>query len=88
MGGRSNGHPYEPAQLGVDRELPVSVLAAPVFDVEGPARWELQIGPFQSAVTRADRQRYIRELTSTARRLTRNVDKPENARTSFNMEFN
>ncbi|MCW2650419.1 MAG: hypothetical protein QOE41_4204 [Mycobacterium sp.] len=83
-----NGNPYEPAQLGVDRELPVSVLTAPVFDVEGVARWELQIGPFQPAVTRADRQRYIRELTSTARRLTRNVDKPENAPTSFNMEFN
>ena len=65
-----NGMPYDPHQLAVDDDLPVSVLTTPVFDTAGNAKWELQIGPFRDAVGPADRERYIRELTSTAQRLT------------------
>jgi hypothetical protein len=43
----------------VDEQLPISVLTAPVFDSDGRARRELQIGPFQSAVSRPPRQHYI-----------------------------
>ncbi len=67
--GSLNGQAYEPAQLGVDDELPVSVLTAPVFNEERQALWELQIGPFESAVGPAARQRYIDELTAAAGRL-------------------
>lgn len=65
-----NGAPYEPDDLTVGDSLPVSVLTAPIFDRHGAARWELQIGPFEPAVGPQARQRYIDELTSTARRLT------------------
>jgi DNA-binding IclR family transcriptional regulator len=65
-----NGMPYEPNQLAVDEDLPVSVLTTPVFDSQGRALWELQIGPFRGAVPPTDRENYVRELTSTARRLT------------------
>lgn len=71
-----NGEAYEPVELAVDDELPVSVLTAPVLDKAGTARWELQIGPFEPAVSRPARQRYIRELTSTASRLAKRVDNP------------
>ncbi|HTY33629.1 helix-turn-helix domain-containing protein [Mycobacterium sp.] len=67
--GSLNGTAYEPEQLAIDDELPVSVLTAPVFDSDGTARWELQIGPFRPAVSRPQRQRYIDELRHTADRL-------------------
>lgn len=65
-----NGAPYRPAELDADATLPVSVLGAPIFDGGGAARWELQIGPFRPAVARAERRRYIAELTATASRLS------------------
>lgn len=65
-----NGAPYRPAELAEDKELAVSVLTAPVFDRNGMARWELQIGPFRPAVPLAERRRYIHELTSAARQLS------------------
>jgi DNA-binding IclR family transcriptional regulator len=65
-----NGTPYEPRQLAVDDDLPVSVLTTPVFDPQGRAQWELQIGPFRPAVPLTERESYVRELISTARRLT------------------
>lgn len=70
-----NGLPYDPHQLAVDGDLPVSVLTTPVFDAKGSAKWELQIGPFRGAVSLAERERYIRELVATARRLTAHSDK-------------
>jgi DNA-binding IclR family transcriptional regulator len=65
-----NGLPYDPNQLAVDDDLPVSVLTTPVFDAQGSVKWELQIGPFRGAVSFSERARYIREITSTAQRLT------------------
>lgn len=65
-----NGLPYDPGQLAVAEDLPVSVLTTPVFDEQGSAKWELQIGPFRNAVPPAERDHYISELTSTAGRLT------------------
>jgi DNA-binding IclR family transcriptional regulator len=65
-----NGMPYDPAQLSVDVDLPVSVLTTPVFDARGQAKWELQIGPFRNAVSRTEREHYVRELAATAQRLT------------------
>ncbi|RVW01942.1 helix-turn-helix domain-containing protein [Rhodococcus xishaensis] len=68
LGGIS-GRPYAAADLGKDASLPVSYLVAPVFDTDGRAVWELQIGPLKSAVTRAERTHYIKHLTRTAREL-------------------
>ncbi|WP_238888931.1 IclR family transcriptional regulator [Mycobacterium sp. IDR2000157661] len=65
-----NGMPYTPEELAVNDDLPVSVLTTPVFDSGRRAQWELQIGPFRAAVPRKERERYVHELTSTARRLT------------------
>lgn len=65
-----NGMPYDPGQLAADDDLPVSVLTTPVFDGQGSAKWELQIGPFRDAVPQAERRRYVSELTSTAGRLS------------------
>lgn len=67
--GNISGKPYSAEDLASDRALPVSYLVAPVFDVDGRAAWELQIGPLRSAVTREERVRYIESLTRTAREL-------------------
>ena len=40
-----------------------------VFDADGRAAWELQIGPLRSAVGRDERAHYIESLTRTAREL-------------------
>ncbi|MFI6867216.1 helix-turn-helix domain-containing protein [Nocardia sp. NPDC050406] len=63
------GAPYDPATMNGADALPLSYLSAPVFDAEGHAAMELQIGPLRSAVTRAERLRYIEELTAAAGRL-------------------
>lgn len=67
--GNISGKPYSADDLASDRALPVSYLVAPVFDVDGRATWELQIGPLRSAVPRAERARYIESLARTAREL-------------------
>ncbi|WP_281426166.1 helix-turn-helix domain-containing protein [Mycobacterium spongiae] len=65
------GNAYEPAQLSLDDELPVSVITTPVFGAAGRAQWELQVGPFKSAVSREERKRIIDELLASAARLAR-----------------
>lgn len=82
-----NGKAHEPAQLGVGKDLHVSVLTAPVSEAGGAARRGLQIGPFEPAVSRTTRQRYIRELTSTASRLRKRVEMTDCVGSSLNMEF-
>lgn len=65
----TGGRLHDAAALDGVEPLPISYLAAPVFDRYGKALWELQIGPLRAAVTRAERRRYIDELTSAARAL-------------------
>lgn len=64
-----SGRPYGARDLDSNDALPISYLVAPVFDSDGRAVWELQIGPLRSAVTPEDRARYIEQLTRTAREL-------------------
>lgn len=63
------GRLHDVAALEGEGELPISYLAAPVFDRDGKALWELQIGPLRPSVTRAERRHYIDELTTAARAL-------------------
>lgn len=67
---RLAGRPYTRAELHSDDALPISYLAAPVFDHDGVARFEVQLGPLRAAVTRADRNRYIAALLETSRSLS------------------
>ncbi|MCP2275075.1 IclR family transcriptional regulator [Nocardia amikacinitolerans] len=65
----AGGRLHTAAALDADEPLPISYLAAPVFDRGGNALWELQIGPLRPSVSRPERQHYIRELTAAARAL-------------------
>ncbi len=65
----TGGRLHTAAALDSADSLPISYLAAPVFDHDGKALWELQIGPLRASVTRAERRRYIDELGSAARTL-------------------
>lgn len=47
----------------------MSYLAAPVFD-KGEPTYELQLGPLRRDVSAAERDRYIREIRSTAQQLS------------------
>ena len=64
------GRPYSRAELASDDALPISYLAAPVFDEHGIARFEVQLGPLRAAVPRADRERYVALLRETSAALT------------------
>ncbi|MGW6376060.1 helix-turn-helix domain-containing protein [Rhodococcus sp. NPDC055112] len=66
----TSGHLYDSATLTSDRALPISYLSAPVFDGAGEPMWELQIGPLRSAVTRSEREHYVREIIHTAKELS------------------
>lgn len=61
---RLSARPYTAEELASDAELSISYLSAPVFDHDGNAVYELQIGCLKPAVTRADREEYIREIRS------------------------
>lgn len=63
---RLSARPYAAEELASDAELSISYLSAPVFDQGGNAAYELQIGTLRPAVTRAEREKYIREICSTA----------------------
>jgi DNA-binding IclR family transcriptional regulator len=65
-----SGHPYTAGQLGTPGDLSVSYLSAPVFDADGFAVYELQIGPLRAAVSPTERERYIDEITAAAGRLS------------------
>lgn len=58
--------PYTAAELESEAELPLSYLSAPVFDASGRARYELDMGPLRSAVSRAERDADIAELRAAA----------------------
>lgn len=64
-----NGNPYTTEQLATSQGLSVNYLAAPVF-TDGEAVYELQLGPLRDAVSAADRERYIREISATAATLS------------------
>ena len=66
----TSGHLYDAATLAADRDLPISYLSAPVFDAAGEPLWEIQIGPLRTAVPRAEREHYIREIARTANELS------------------
>ena len=59
------GRPYTQAELSSEAALPLSYLASPVFDADGTARYEVQLGPLRAAVPRAERERYIAALRDT-----------------------
>lgn len=63
------GTAYDATAMNSENALPLSYLSAPVFDADGHAVMELQIGPLRAAVTRAERRRYVDELVTAARRL-------------------
>ncbi|WP_405491515.1 IclR family transcriptional regulator [Nocardia sp. NBC_00511] len=61
------GSAYTDAELDHDGVLAVSYISAPVFGGGPHAVMELQIGPLRDAVTRAERRRYLTELSTAAR---------------------
>lgn len=72
-----SGKPYTASDLATDAALPLSYLAAPVFDTAGVARWELQIGPLQAAVDRPRREHYLSCLRRTAQKLSTATESEE-----------
>lgn len=58
--------PYTAAELAGDDALPVSYLTAPVFDAQGTARYEIQLGPLRAAVTRQERVAYVEAVQDAA----------------------
>ncbi|MFC8044798.1 helix-turn-helix domain-containing protein [Nocardia sp. NPDC057353] len=63
------GRPYTAADLDSAEPLPVSYLAAPVFDGE-IATHEVQLGPLRSAVTRGERDGYVAATIAAAQRIS------------------
>ncbi|MGW4364187.1 helix-turn-helix domain-containing protein [Nocardia takedensis] len=62
--------PFTRAELDSEAVLPLSYLAAPVFDAAGVAAYEVQLGPLRAATTKAERDGYIAATTAAARALT------------------
>ncbi|MFR9753543.1 helix-turn-helix domain-containing protein [Nocardia sp. 004] len=62
--------PFTRAELDSDEILPLSYLAAPVFDANGTAAYEVQLGPLRAATTRIERDDFIEATRATARDLT------------------
>ena len=58
--------PYTRADLAGTETMPVSYLAAPVFDADGVARHEIQLGPLRSAVPASERSEYISMIRAAA----------------------
>ncbi|HTM85705.1 MAG TPA: hypothetical protein VL179_12550, partial [Mycobacterium sp.] len=65
------GTPYSAAQLADPGPLSISYLVAPIFDAEGRAMYELQLGPLRPEVSAAEREHYVQELKATAAQLSR-----------------
>lgn len=61
--------PYTAADLDAPDPLPVSYLAAPVFDASDAATHEVQLGPLRSAVSRAERDEYLAATVAAADRI-------------------
>ncbi|WP_040777879.1 helix-turn-helix domain-containing protein [Nocardia pneumoniae] len=62
--------PFSRAELDSDEVLPLSYLAAPAFDANGNAAYEVQLGPLRTATTRRERNDFIEATRATARELT------------------
>nr|WP_269781567.1 helix-turn-helix domain-containing protein [Nocardia bovistercoris] len=62
--------PYTAAELDSDEVLPLSYLAAPVFDASGSAAYEVQLGPLRSSTTRSERDGFIAATRAAAESLT------------------
>ncbi|MGY1897418.1 helix-turn-helix domain-containing protein [Nocardia gipuzkoensis] len=62
--------PFTRTELDSEEVLPLSYLAAPVFDASGTAAYEVQLGPLRSATTRAEREDFVDATRSAARELT------------------
>ncbi|WP_458690797.1 helix-turn-helix domain-containing protein [Nocardia tengchongensis] len=63
------GSAYDQSTFDSEAALPLSYMSAPVFDDSSHAVMELQIGPLREDVTRAERRRYLAELSAAARRI-------------------
>ncbi|WP_345353227.1 IclR family transcriptional regulator [Rhodococcus olei] len=68
--GELGGPPYESGVLDEDEPLPVSYLSAPIFDHTNRAVYDLQLGPLQPNVNKAERDRLIREIREAAAKLS------------------
>ncbi|MBF6338857.1 helix-turn-helix domain-containing protein [Nocardia abscessus] len=62
--------PFTRAELDSEEVLPLSYLAAPVFDARGTAAYEVQLGPLRAATTRTEREDFVDATRSTASELT------------------
>ncbi|WP_327115358.1 MarR family transcriptional regulator [Nocardia sp. NBC_01730] len=62
--------PFSRAELDSDDPLPLSYLAAPVFDATGIAAYEIQLGPLRVATTKSERAEFISAVLAAARDLT------------------
>lgn len=62
--------PFTAAELDSDTDLPLSYLAAPVFDAGGTAAYEVQLGPLRATTTRAERDDYVTATLDAAREVT------------------
>ncbi|WP_436774522.1 helix-turn-helix domain-containing protein [Yinghuangia sp. YIM S09857] len=64
------GRPFTADDLVSDEPLPLTFLAVPVLGADGHPRYELSLGSMTPVTPRADRDRYLEELRSTAERLS------------------
>ncbi|PXX58322.1 DNA-binding IclR family transcriptional regulator [Nocardia tenerifensis] len=62
--------PFSRDELDSDDALPLSYLAAPVFDASGAAAYEVQLGPLRAEASKAERDEYISATLDAARQLT------------------
>ncbi|MBI3215838.1 MAG: helix-turn-helix domain-containing protein [Mycobacterium sp.] len=60
---------YTPTEVRSTKTLPISYLAAPVFDDAGYARFEVQLGALRAEVSKTERDDYIAALRSAAQRI-------------------
>ncbi|WP_378742060.1 helix-turn-helix domain-containing protein [Nocardia brasiliensis] len=62
--------PFSRDELDSDDALPLSYLAAPVFDATGTAAFEVQLGPLRAESAKSERDEYISATLDTARELS------------------
>ncbi|MGV0738737.1 helix-turn-helix domain-containing protein [Mycobacterium syngnathidarum] len=65
-----SGPPYTAEELATEDALSVGYLTAPVFNSDGRATYELQLGPLEPSMSAPDRNRLIGELRSAAEKLS------------------
>ncbi|WP_405163551.1 helix-turn-helix domain-containing protein [Nocardia sp. NBC_01499] len=62
--------PFSRSELDSDDALPLSYLAAPVFDATGTAAFEVQLGPLRAEASKPVREEFISATLDAARQLT------------------